>query len=82
MLLHFIFVIKEKELGHRDVEFDYIKKMAAFFKVWIKKKFSLDFDIKCDQMITKPRIILQRLDTHSLLKDHGERGMGKTKRAR
>jgi hypothetical protein len=25
-------------------------------------------------MITKPRIILQRLDTHSLLKDHRERG--------
>ena len=48
--------------------------MAEFFKIWIKKKFSLDFDIQCDQMITKPRIILQRLDTHSLLKDHRERG--------
>tara|TARA_B100002003_G_scaffold107464_1_gene99761 strand:- start:739 stop:1236 length:498 start_codon:yes stop_codon:yes gene_type:complete len=48
--------------------------MAQFFKIWIKKKFSLDFDIQCDQMITKPRIILQRLDTHSLLKDHRERG--------
>ena len=50
MLLHFIFVIKDKELGQRELEF------------------------QCDQMITKPRIILQRLDTHSLLKDHRERG--------
>ena len=74
MLLHFIFVIKDKELGQRELEFEYIKKMAEFFKTWIKKKFSLDFDIQCDQMITKPRIILQRLDTHSLLKDHRERG--------
>ena len=74
MLLHFIFVIKDKELGQRELEFEYIKKMAKFFKIWIKKKFSLDFDIQCDQMITKPRIILQRLDTHSLLKDHRERG--------
>ena len=74
MLLHFIFVIKDKELGQRELEFEYIKKMAEFFKIWIKKKFSLDFDIQCDQMITKPRIILQRLDTHSLLKDHRERG--------
>ena len=74
MLLHFIFVIKDKELGQRELEFEYIKRMAKFFKIWIKKKFSLDFDIQCDQMITKPRIILQRLDTHSLLKDHRERG--------
>ena len=74
MLLHFIFVIKDKELGQRELEFEYIKRMAQFFKIWIKKKFSLDFDIQCDEMITKPRIILQRLDTHSLLKDHRERG--------
>ena len=64
MLLHFIFVIKEKELGQRNAEFEYVKKMAEFFKIWIKTKFSLDFDIRCDEMITKPRIILQRLDTH------------------
>ncbi len=74
MLLHFIFVIKDKELGQRDGEFEYVKKMAKFFKTWIKTKFSLDLDIQCDEMITKPRIILQRLDTHSLLKDHTERG--------
>ena len=69
MLLHFIFVIKDKELGLRDAEFQYVRRMAQFFKSWVKTKFSLDFDIQCDEMITKPRIILQRLDTHSLLKD-------------
>ena len=74
MLLHFIFVIKDKDLGLRDAEFEYVKKMAKFFKSWIKTKFSMDFDIQCDEMITKPRIILQRLDTHELLKDHTERG--------
>jgi len=31
MLLHFIFVIKDKELGLRDAEFEYVKKMAKFF---------------------------------------------------
>ena len=74
MLLHFIFVIKDKDLWLRAAEFEYVKKMAQFFKSWIKTKFSVDFDIQCDEMITKPRIILQRLDTHSLLKDHAERG--------
>ena len=52
MLLHFIFVIKEKELGQRNAEFEYVKKMAEFFKIWIKTKFSLDFDIKCDEMLS------------------------------
>ena len=45
MLLHFIFVIKEKDLGQRDKEYEYVKKMAQFFQVWIKTKFSLDFEI-------------------------------------
>ena len=52
MLLHFIFVIKDKELGLRDAEFEYVKKMAQFFKSWIKTEFSMDFDIQCDEMIT------------------------------
>ena len=85
MLLHFIFVIKDKELGLRDAEFQYVRRMAQFFKSWIKTKFSLDFDIQCDEMITKPRIILQRLDTHSILKDHTrseERRVGKECRSR
>ena len=74
MLLHFIFVIKEEDLGKRKKEFEYVKQMAKFFQKWIKENFSEDFDIQCDEMITKPRSILQKLDTHDLLKDHRIRG--------
>ena len=74
MLLHFIFVIKEEELDERKEEFEYVKQMAKFFQTWIKEKFSKDFEIKCDEMITHPRSILQKLDTHVLLRDHRERG--------
>ena len=74
MLLHFIFVIKEEDLDKRKKEFEYVKQMAKFFKIWIKENFSKDYDIQCDEMITKKRSIFQRLDTHNLLKDHKERG--------
>lgn len=74
MLLHFIFVIKEEDLGKRKKEFEYVKQMAQFFKIWIKDNFSKDYDVQCDEMITKKRSILHRLDTHDLLKDHKERG--------
>lgn len=74
MLLHFIFVIKESDLGKRTKEFDYIKQMAQFYKTWIKKNFSKDFEIKSDEMTTKPRSVLQKLDTSTLLKDHRGRG--------
>ena len=74
MILHFIFVIKEEDHEKRKFEFEYIQKMAQFYKVWIKEKFGLDFEIKCDEMLTKPRSILQKLDTHVLLRDHDQRG--------
>jgi len=74
MLLHFIFVVKDSDLGKRDKEFDYVKKMAQFYKTWIKNNFAKDFDVQCDEMITKPRGLLQKLDTTTLLKDHRERG--------
>ena len=74
MLLHFIFVLKEEELDERKDEFEYVKQMAKFFQNWIKEKFSKDFEIKCDEMVTHPRSILQKLDTHVLLRDHRERG--------
>ena len=73
MLLHFIFVIKDTDLGKRDKEFEYVKQMANFYQKWIKEKFSIEFDIKCDEMITKPRKFFQRLDTHSLAQDHKQR---------
>ena len=74
MLLHFIFVIKEQDLGKRDKEFDYIKQMSKFYKQWIKNNFSIDYDIKCDEMITKPNSLFQILDSHQLVRDHRERG--------
>jgi len=74
MILHFIFVVKEKDRQKRQSEFEYIKKMSQFFKVWIKEKFGKDYEIQCDELITKPRSIFQRLDTHTLVRDHYQRG--------
>ena len=54
MILHFIFVVKEEEREKRQFEFEYIKKMAQFYKVWIKEKFGKDYEIQCDELITKP----------------------------
>jgi len=74
MILHFIFVIKEEDLDKRKSEFEYVKKMGQFFKNWIKEKFGKEIEIQCDELITKPRSILQRLDTHTLIRDHEQRG--------
>ncbi|HIE46670.1 MAG: hypothetical protein ABGW49_01240 [Nitrosopumilus sp.] len=74
MILHFIFVIKEEDRETRQFEFEYIKKMSNFYKIWIKEKFGKDYDIQCDELITKPQSILQRLDTPVLLRDHNRRG--------
>jgi len=74
MLLHFIFVIKDSELDTRQKEFEYVKQMAEFFKIWIKNNFSKDVDVKCDEMITKPQNIFQKLDPSKLLRDHRQRG--------
>ena len=74
MILHFIFVVKEEDLEQRKPEFEYIKKMAQFYKFWIKEKFNKDFQVQCDELITKPRSILQKLDTSTLIRDHEQRG--------
>ena len=74
MILHFIFVVKEEDREKRKPEYDYIQQMSQFFKVWIKEKFGKDFEIKCDELITKPRSLLQKLDTPTLLRDHQQRG--------
>ena len=74
MLLHFIFVVKEEELEESKKEFEYIEQMGIFFQMWIKEKFSIDVEIRTDEMITKKRSILDRLDTHTLLRDHRSRG--------
>jgi len=74
MILHFIFVVKEEDLEKRKQEFDYVKQMANFYKIWIKEKFGKDFEIQCDELITKPRSLFEKLDTPILLKDHEQRG--------
>jgi len=74
MLLHFIFVIKDSDLGTRKKEFEYIKQMAEFYKIWIKDNFCIDVDVQCDEMITKSGGFIRRFDTHTLIKDHRERG--------
>ena len=74
MILHFIFVVREEDREKRQSEFEYVKKMSQFYKIWIKEKFDKDYEIQCDEMITTPRSILQRLDTHTLLRDHEQRG--------
>ena len=74
MILHFIFVIKEEDREKRQFEFEYIKKMSQFYKTWIKEKFGKDYDVQCDELITTPRSVLQKLDTHTLLRDHNQRG--------
>ncbi len=74
MILHFIFVVREEDREKRQPEFEYVKKMSQFYKTWIKEKFDKDYEIQCDEMITTPRSILQRLDTHTLLRDHEQRG--------
>ena len=74
MILHFIFVVKEEDREKRQFEFEYVQKMSQFYKVWIKEKFGKDYEIQCDEMITKPRSFFQRLDTHTLVRDHVQRG--------
>ncbi len=73
MILHFIFVVKEEDREKRKLEYDYIQQMSQFFKVWIKEKFGKDFEIQCDELTTKPRSILQKLDTPTLIRDHQQR---------
>ena len=75
MQLHFIFVIKEGELEERAKEFEYIQEMAKFFQVWIKEKFSKDFDVKSDVLVAKPHGLFRRLDTPALVDDHHSRGI-------
>ena len=72
--MHFIFLVAKEELDARKFEYDYIQKMALFFKKWIKDTFSEDVDVQTDQMLTEKRSILQRVDTSTLLVDHRSRG--------
>ena len=48
--------------------------MGEFFKVWIKEKCGRNYEVKCDELITSRRSIFQRIDTHTLVRDHEQRG--------
>jgi len=74
MLLHFIFVVKKEDVAERSNEFEYAERMSCFFQSWIQDKFARDVDVQCDIMPTDKRSLLQRLDTHTLLADHRNRG--------
>ena len=74
MILHFIFLVKEEDREKRQFEFEYIQKMSQFYKVWIKEKFGINYEIQYDELITTSRSIFQRLDTHILVRDHEQRG--------
>ena len=74
MLLHFIFMARDVDLARRRDEFEYVRRMAQFFKVWISDTFSVSLEVRCDEMATGRRGILERLDTHTLVKDHRHRG--------
>lgn len=74
MILHFIFVVKEEDRQDRRRDYEYVQKMARFYGFWIKDKFGVAYDVKCDELVTKPRHIFDRLDTHTLVRDHNHRG--------
>jgi hypothetical protein len=74
VLLHFIFVVKEDELEQRKWEFEYITKMAQFYKKWIEDAFSQKMDVQADEMIVKPGRRFGILDVPTMLEDHQSRG--------
>ncbi|KFI21166.1 hypothetical protein HW44_16880, partial [Nitrosococcus oceani] len=72
MLLHFIFVVKEEDLDKRKWEFEYVTKMAQFYKVWIEKTFSQKVEVQADEMIVKSGGRFRIVDTPALLEDHAD----------
>lgn len=74
MLLHFIFLVKEDELEARKWEFEYVEKMANFYKTWIEKVFSQKVDVQSDEMIVRSGGRFRLMDTSILLEDHEGRG--------
>ena len=74
MNIHFIFLIKEDDIDARSEEFKYVKKMGSFFGHWIQHTFGVMYKVQCDIMVTARRGLLQRPDTHTLLRDHMQRG--------
>jgi len=74
VLLHFIFLVKEEELEERKWEFQYVEKMAGFYKSWIERVFSKKVDVQSDEMIVRSGNRPLIMDTPILLDDHSSRG--------
>jgi len=74
VLLHFILLEKEDELEERKWEFDYVSKMAQFYKKWIEDTFSQKVDVQSDEMIVRSGRRFGLLDVPTLLEDHESRG--------
>ncbi len=74
MLLHFIFLVKEEDLEPRRWEFEYVKNMAQFYKVWIEETFSKTVDVRSDEMIVRAGRRFQLVDVPTILDDHRSRG--------
>jgi hypothetical protein len=74
VLLHFIFLVKEEELEQRKWEFEYVTKMAQFYKVWIKDTFGQKLDVQSDEMIVRSGQRFQLVDVPTILDDHRSRG--------
>ena len=74
MILHFIFVVKEEDRDARGRDYAYVRRMAEFYGSWIREQFGVEFDIVCDELVVRPRGIFDRIDTHTLVEDHRQRG--------
>src|SRR5438128_5517419 len=74
MLVHFIFVVKEDELGKRSWEFEYVSKMTQFYKKWIVETFSKKVDVLSDQMIVRSGRSFNLVNVPALIEDHRKRG--------
>lgn len=67
-------MIKEEEREERRSEFEYVERMGNFYGHWIRDTFAKDVEVTCDEMIVGKRGMLERIDTHTLLRDHRSRG--------
>ena len=61
------------ELDKRENEYSYARRMANFYSTWIRENFNEDAKTSCDRMAVDKRGLLNRIDTHTLLKDHNSR---------
>ncbi|MDE0267211.1 MAG: hypothetical protein OXK17_09435 [Thaumarchaeota archaeon] len=74
-VLHFIFVTKhEQDRAASGRDYNYVQRMAAFYGSWIREKFGISYEIKCDELVANSRGVLDRINMHTLVRDHEHRG--------